>query len=52
MLIAILNCCTKEELEEDDEETPEPVTPEATIDPITDAETDSGACSRATCDVN
>ena len=28
MLIAILNCCTKEELEEEDEETPMVVTPE------------------------
>jgi serine/threonine-protein phosphatase 2B catalytic subunit len=28
MLIAILNCCTKEELEEEDEETPMAITPE------------------------
>ena len=27
MLIAILNCCTKEELEEEEEETPMLVTP-------------------------
>jgi serine/threonine-protein phosphatase 2B catalytic subunit len=44
MLIAILNCCTKEELEEEDE-TPEPVTPEAAIEEAaadSSAETDSG----------
>jgi hypothetical protein len=29
MLIAILNCCTKEELEEEDEETPMAITPDA-----------------------
>lgn len=28
MLIAILNCCTKEELEEEEEETPMAITPE------------------------
>jgi len=28
MLIAILNCCTKEELEEEEEETPMAVTPD------------------------
>lgn len=28
MLMAILNCCTKEELEEEDEETPMAETPE------------------------
>ena len=27
MLIAILNCCTKEELEEEEEETPMAITP-------------------------
>lgn len=44
MLIAILNCCTKEELEEEDE-TPEPITPEAAIEEAaadSSAETDSG----------
>jgi serine/threonine-protein phosphatase 2B catalytic subunit len=29
MLIAILNCCTKEELEEEEEETPMAITPDA-----------------------
>jgi hypothetical protein len=28
MLIAILNCCTKEELEEEEDETPMAITPE------------------------
>lgn len=32
MLIAILNCCTKEELEEEEEETPMAITPETPED--------------------
>lgn len=31
MLIAILNCCTKEELEEEEEETPMAITPETPV---------------------
>ncbi|WVR04753.1 serine/threonine-protein phosphatase 2B catalytic subunit A1 [Kwoniella sp. DSM 27419] len=36
MLIAILNCCTKEELEEEDEETPMAITPETPEEVVED----------------
>ncbi|WVQ98222.1 serine/threonine-protein phosphatase 2B catalytic subunit A1 [Kwoniella sp. CBS 9459] len=37
MLIAILNCCTKEELEEEEEETPMAITPETPDEGVEDA---------------
>lgn len=40
MLIAILNCCTKEELEEEEEETPMAVTPETPEEVLEDGSTE------------